>query len=110
MDSWSELCDPLIEHKNKDFILKFYNKSRSNLESIKEYEEGPTDYLFLELAYYTGTFNSLPHKIKEKYGSLPDEDLDDQDDQENEDDEQIPVMELSANISEVKGISSEDEK
>jgi len=106
LDSWSELCDHLIEHKNEDFILNFYNMSRSNLNNIrKEYEEGPTDYRFLELAYYTGAFNSLSHKIKEKYGSLPAEDLDDQDDQENEDDEQIPVMELGASSCKVKDIS-----
>jgi len=81
LDLWCELCDHLIEHGNEDFILNCYNKSRSNLDSImQEYEEGPRNYLFLELAYYTGSFNSLSHKIKEKYGSLPDEDLDEQDD------------------------------
>lgn len=111
LDSWSELCDHLIEHKNEDFILNFYNTSRSNLNNIrKEYEKGPTDYLFLELAYYTGAFNSLSHKIKEKFGSLPDEDLDDQDDQENEDDEQIIVMELDVNSSKAKYISSKKDE
>lgn len=83
LDSWSELFDHLIEHENEDFILNFDNRSRSNLDSIRqEYEEGPKDYLFLELTYYIGAFNSLSHKIKEKYGSLLDEDLDDQDDEE----------------------------
>jgi len=78
---------------SEDFILNFYNKSRSNLVSIRQgYEEGSTYYLFLELAYYTGAFSSLSHKIKGKYGSLLDEDLDDQDDQENEKDEKTSVM------------------
>jgi len=87
---------------------QFYNRSRSNLHSIRqEYEENPTDYLFSEFVYYTSAFNSLSLKIKEKYGSLPNEDLDDQDDHESEDDEQISVVELGANSNEVENISSE---
>ena len=111
LDSWSEICDPLIEHENEGFILNFYNRSGLNLDNIREeYEERPIDYIFLELAYYTSAFNSLSHKIIEKYGSLRDEDLDEQDDQENEDDDQTSVMELRANSNEVKDISSEDDK
>ena len=64
----------------------------------------------MDLAYYTSAFNSLSHKIKEKYGSLPDEDLDYQDDQEDEDDEKIPIMELSVNNNWVKNISFKDDE
>ena len=61
----------------------------------------------MELAYYTGAFNSLSHKIKEEYGSLPDEDLDDRGD---EDDEKESVMELGDNGNEKGNSSFEDDE
>jgi len=45
--------------------------------------------------------------MKEKYGSLPDEDLDDQND---EDDEKISIMELSVNSNGLKNFSSKDDE
>ncbi len=107
---WNDFC----EHEDEDFLLGLYNRKREDIYDVQqEYEENPSDYLFLELAYYISAFKSLCHAIKEKHGTLPDEiieDLVDQDGQESKDDvEESSIANLGINNNEMESISSRED-